>query len=286
MSLDAVLSVGFKAHLAGPVKALAWTIRITRLDGVVLRYTAGMDSATIDAAVYLAAPGFNISTITCTLGFGVDSGEIKFLTTDDMTRAQFLAGRWRGAVVEVNQYNQDDATQGFRPWPKYRLGNATPTQDGFTVELRDLRQLMLQDNTRHTGQECPYRFGSPLCTKDKALVTFPFTITSVQSLRRFTCSALANGSVADYYVNGEVYFDDGPYGNLGFPLWVLEHTAGGVITLAVPLYAGIAVVGQTGEIVAGCLKRKQEDCKVKYNNVINFGGQEGVTTAQIVGAGQ
>jgi uncharacterized phage protein (TIGR02218 family) len=276
------MSAALKAHLAGVVKALAWSIRITRADGVVFRYTGGARAATIGGDVYLAAPGFTLSSITCTLGFGVDSGNIEFLTTDDMTRAQFISGRWRGAVVEVNQYNQDDTTQGFRPWPKYRLGNATPTESGFTVELRDLRQLTLQDMTRSTGPLCPYRFGSALCTKSKAAFTFAFTIAAVTSAREFTCAALAQAT--DYFTAGELYFADGPYASLGRPLWVLEHTAGGHITLAVPLYAGIPVIGQTGTIVAGCTKRAFEDCRDKFNNIVNHGGQEGVTAAQVVGA--
>lgn len=280
------LSAGHQASAASNFWPLAWAIKITRIDGEVFGFTSGTRNATISAQVYESSPGFNLSSITCTLGFGIDGGEIEFLTTDEMTRASFLAGRWRGAVLELNRYNWAALADGFDPWPKYRLGNAIPKQGGFTVELRDLRQLLQQDMTRFTGQTCPYRFGSTLCTKDKAAFTFPFTITSVQSFTQFTCSALTNGSVLDYYTNGEVYFDDGPYGTLGRPLWVLEHSTGGVITLAVPLYAGIAVIGQTGTIVAGCLHRKEEDCKVKYNNVINFGGQEGVTAAQVVGAGQ
>lgn len=276
-----------QAMLDSGAITLEWTLKITRLDGVVLRYTSGSNEATISGALYDPQPGFKLSSVTCTMGFGVDSGEITMLTTDEMTRANFLAGRWRGAVVEVQQYNWAAPTETPIPWPKYRLGNAKPQQGGFTLELRDLRQLMLQDMTRYTGQPCPYRLGSTLCgvqiDGSPVSYTFPFTITSVQSQSRFTCAAVAHAGDADYFTNGEVYFDDGPYADLGRPLWVLTHDVGGVITLAVPLYAGIAVAGQTGRIVAGCRKRKDEDCRDKFDNVLNFGGQEGVTAAEIVG---
>ena len=109
-----------------------------------------------------------------------------------------------------------------------------------------------------------------------------FTVTSAASLSQFTCSGLAQA--AGYFTNGEVYFADGPYATLGAPLWVREHTAGGVINLAVPLYAGIAVAGQTGTIVAGCQKRKNEDCRDKFNNVLNFGGHKDLpSTEELVG---
>jgi hypothetical protein len=103
-----------------------------------------------------------------------------------------------------------------------------------------------------------------------------------RTLSQFTCSGLAQA--ADYFTAGELYFAVGPYATLGRPLWVLEHAAGGVITLAVPLYAGIATVGQTGTIIAGCTKRVLEDCRDKFANAINHGGQDGVTAEQVVGA--
>ena len=275
------LSAGSQASAAAGYWPLAWAIKITRLDSVVLGFTSATRDETISGQLYEAAPGFNLSSVTCTLGFDVDGGEIDFLTTDDMTRASFLAGRWRGAVLELNEYNWAAPGDGFIPWPKYRLGVAKPTQSGFTVELRDLRQTLLQDMTRAIGPLCPYRLGSTLCTVNVAPFTHAFTITSVQSSSQFTCSGLAQA--ADYFTNGEVYFAVGPYASLGRPLWVLGHATGGVITLAVPLYAGTAVIGQTGTIVAGCTKRKAEDCGIKFSNIVNFGGQEGVTPAQVVG---
>jgi hypothetical protein len=70
----------------------------------------------------------------------------------------------------------------------------------------------------------------------------------------------------------------------GLSLLVKEHDTGGVIKLAVPLLADM-VVGQTGVIIAGCLKRRDEDCKTKFNNVINFGGAgvDAPTVAELIG---
>jgi len=265
--------------VAGPARTLAWTVTFSRRDGEVFRYTGGTRDATVEGDLYLAQPGFQVSSLTCTLGFSVDTLELTVFTTDDLTKADFLAGRWTGCRVEFNQRDWADSTNGFIPWPVYRVSNVEPVQGGFVLELRDLRQLMLQDYTRASGKTCINRLGDSRCTKNLDPFTFGFTVTSVASRSIFTCSALAQA--ADYFSNGELTFDDGLHA--GLPLLVRAHATGGVITLAVPLIADIEV-GQTGTIIAGCLHRFEEDCKTKFDNVLNFGGyKDAPSTETLVG---
>ena len=275
------LSAGHIASAAARSLSLAWAIKITRTDGQVFRYTSGNTSATISGQTYIAAPGFTVSSITSTLGYGVDTLEMTVLTTDDMTRADFLAGRWYAARVEFNQYDWSTPASGFIPWPTYTISDVTPLQGGFKLELRDLRQYLRQDHSLSSGPTCPHRLGSTgdgKCNKDLTSFTHPFTVTSVTSRSIFTCSGLAQAT--DYFSNGQATFVDGLHG--GLPLLIRSHAPGGVITLAVPLIADI-VVSQTGTIIAGCLKRKLEDCITKFANGLNFGGQDGVTTEELVG---
>jgi uncharacterized phage protein (TIGR02218 family) len=269
------LSAGNIATAASGLWPWAWTARFTRTDGQVFRFTSDAQSATISSALYLAAPGFTVSSITCTLGYGVDTLEMTVLTNDEMTRADFLAGRWYACRVEFNQYNWQTPADGFIEWPVYTVSDVTPLQGGFKIELRDLRQYLRQDHS-------PHRLGSTgdgKCNKDLTSFTHAFTVTSVTSRSIFTCSGLAQA--ADYFANGQVTFVDGLHG--GLPLLVRAHATGGVINLAVPLIADI-VVAQTGSIIAGCLKRKAEDCITKFDNVLNFGGQDGVSVTELVGS--
>lgn len=274
------LSAGMLSHIAGATTSLAWAATLTRTDGQVFRYTSGTRNITIGANLYLAQPGFAVSDITSTLGLSVDTLQMLVLATDDLTRADFLTGRWDGCRVELAQYNWAAPADGFIPWPTFTVANTEPIQGGFSLELRDLRQPLQQDYTRATGKTCPYRLGDARCAKDLTAFTFAFTVTGVTSRSIFTCSALAQA--ADYFSSGELVFADGLHG--GLRLLVRNHGAGGVITLAVPLIDDV-VIGQTGTIVAGCLRRFDEDCKTKFSNVLNFGGHKDTpSVAELVGS--
>ena len=283
--MSKTLTSGMRSMLASGAATLEWCATFTRTDGQVLRFTSGMRDVVIDGLPYQAAPGFTVSNITCTLGFQVDTLQMTVLASDDLTRADFLTGRWDRCRVDFAQYNWADAgspSDGFILWPSYRVANVEPIQAGFVLELRDLRQLLQQDYTRSDGKTCPYRLGDSRCTVVLAGsptgYIFPFTVTSVTSRSLFTASGLAQA--ADYFSNGIATFATGLHADL--PLLVRDHTAGGVIHLAVPLIADIAP-GQTGTIVAGCLKRF-EDCRDKFANVLNFGGHKDIpSTEELVG---
>jgi uncharacterized phage protein (TIGR02218 family) len=277
------ITVANQAMLDRGMNTLEWSVKFTRRDGVVFRYTSGASDATLGGFVHSAQPGFKVSNITCTLGYGVDTLEMTVLTTDDMVRADFLTGRWDRCRVEFNQYDWTAPADGTIAWPVYAVANVQPIQGGFTIEMRDLRQPMQQDYTRATGKTCPYRLGDARCgvvlAGSPVTFTHAFTVTGVTSRSIFTCSGLAQAT--DYFSNGECTFAVGLHADL--PLLVRSHSTGGVITLAVPLIDDI-LIGDTGTVVAGCLKRFTEDCKTKFDNVLNFGGQKDApTTEELVG---
>ena len=276
--------------VATPGRTLEWSVKITRADAAgsplsgVFRYTSGATDATISSELYTAQPGFKVSSITCTLGFSVDTLEMNVLTTNDMVRADFLAGRWNAARVEFSQYDWKIPGSGFIRWPTYSISNVEPVQGGFILELRDLRQYLQQDYTLATSRTCPHRLGDANCGVSlvgSPSYSFGFVVTGVTSRSVFTCSGLTQAT--DYFSNGQVTFATGLHS--GLPLLVRAHATGGVISLAVPLIADI-VVAQTGTIIAGCLKRFTEDCQIKFNNVLNFGGFKDIpTTEHLVGGG-
>ena len=280
--MSKTLSAGMLTHVAGHAQSKAWAVSITRSDAQVFRYTSGSVNATISGNLYLAQPGFTVSNITCTLGFNVDTLEMTVLTTDDMTRADFLAGRWDAARVEFNQYNWAAVADGFIPWPFYFIADVTPIQGGFKLELRDGRGLWRQDYTLVTAKTCANRLGDAKCAKVLTSFTHTLTLTSVTSRSTVTASGLTQA--ADYFSNGILRFDTGLHA--GLDLLIRDHNTGGVIVLAVPMSED-AVIGQTGTVIAGCLQRRDEDCATKFSNVLNFRGHPDVPThEQLVGAGE
>ena len=61
-------------------------------------------------------------------------------------------------------------------------------------------------------------------------------------------------------------------GNAGLQAKVKSHTVAGVITLMLPMPSD-PVAGDTFDIIAGCRKRLHEDCRDKFDNVVNFQGE-------------
>lgn len=278
--MSKTLSGGMQTLVAGGALPLAWAATFTRADGQVFRYTSAQANATVGGNTYAAAPGFDVSSISCTLGYDVDTLQLTVLTTSALTVLDFLAGRWDACRVEFSQFDWVTPANGFIAWPAYSVANVEPMLGGFRLELRDLREYLQQDVTLITGRECPHRLGDAACAVNTATFTHAFTVTGVTSRQVFTCSALAQA--ADYFTAGFVTFAAGTYA--GLPLLVADHAAGGVLTLAIPLWADVSV-GATGSIVAGCTRRFDEDCKTKFANVLNFGGQKDApTVAKAVGA--
>jgi uncharacterized phage protein (TIGR02218 family) len=276
------VSAGMETMVASPAQTLAWAITLTRRDGQVFRYCSSTRDKTIEGNLYIANPGFTVSNITCSAGPGVvDTLELIFLPSSDFAKADFWAGRWHGTRVEFNQFNWAAPADGFLPWPTYRVSDVESVVGGFKLQLRDLRVLWGQDYTLLTSKSCQNRLGDARCTKDLTAFTYAFEVTAVTSARTVFTIDLT-GLAADWFTEGQVIFDDGLHADLS--LLVRDHATGGIITLAVPLITDI-VVGQTGTIIAGCLKRR-EDCRDKFDNILNMRapGLDAQTLEETVGA--
>lgn len=281
--MSKTLGAGMIAALATRQTTLAWTVKFTRRDGDVFRFINSTRDKTIGGFIFSAAPNFNVSSLTCTAGFEVDTAKLTVLTNDDMVKADFLTGRWDGCRIDFNQADWQTPANGFIPWPYYRVSDVQPIDGGFELELRDGRQLWRRDYTLTTGKTCQNRLGDARCgvvlAGSPVTYTFPFTVTTVTSRSQFTASGLAQA--ADYFTEGLLTFDSGFYADL--PLMVLAHDAGGVIYLGESLIDDIAN-GSTGFIVAGCLKRR-EDCRDKFDNILNMRapGIDAPTAEELVG---
>lgn len=278
------LTSGMASHVASGTTSLAWAVKLTRTDGQVFRFVSATREATLDSELYLAAPGFDLTSITCTLGYEVDTLKLIVLTDNDIEHADFLTGRWNGTRVEFNQYNWADPSDGFIPWPTYKVANTRRIVGGFELELRDLRQLLRQDYTLTTSKTCANRLGDALCRVDLAGspgFTYAVEVTSVASRLVFTTDL---AQPAGWCIGGTITFDSGLYA--GLPLLVSNQTAGGVITLAEGDRIIEAVtIGQTASITAGCRKRLGPDCRDKFNNVINFrGARHAPSSSQLAGS--
>jgi uncharacterized phage protein (TIGR02218 family) len=246
---------------------LAWAIVVTRGDGVVFRWTTHDVDVALGGNDYLSAPGIQIQSIAMSAGFAVDNTEVEILADDDITRPDILAGLWDSAQFTLSVFNWKAPADGAAVFMTGTLGDLKPREGRFITELRDLRQAL--HTTDVLQPDCRYRLGDAKCTLD--ITGAPFTVTgsatSVASRYAFTDSTRTE--VNDYFGAGEVLFTSGL--NAGYRLLVRTYAAD-VFTFALPAPFAITP-GDTYTAVVGCRKRDLEDCKTKFNNIVNFGGE-------------
>jgi uncharacterized phage protein (TIGR02218 family) len=276
------IPAALQAHYDTGNTCLAYAIVIQREDGALYGFTSHDQSFSMDVSpwgygsselVFNAEQGFSASDIVSTAGFEVDNLELT--TLDDGTlfdRDEVLAGAWTNAQFRIFRYRwdvspieiADDVETLIRGW----FGEVTLNQNTFRIELRGLAQKLQQTVGIVSTKTCRARLGDSACTKDLTSFTHTLTVTGVTDKRTFTASGATQDP--DYFGEGIVTWLTGD--NAAGRAHKVRAFESGVFTLSLPTVLPVQV-GDTFTAVAGCRKRLMEDCKTKFNNVLNFQGE-------------
>jgi uncharacterized phage protein (TIGR02218 family) len=259
---------------AQTVTTWAWALRVTRQDTTVYGFTSHDVDATIDSVLYKARPGLAVMSLRLSSGLSVDSMDLS--TLDDgttFTKLDVLGGRWRNARFLLFKYNWASPADGIDPMTAGTFGEVTLQRNTVRAELRGLQQFLQHAVGAATSKTCRYRLGvnngfDSRCPVVLASFTVTGTVTGVTNNQVFTDSALAQAT--GWFDEGLLTWDDGP--NVGFTSRVKLFAAGGLITLGLPMLATVAN-GHNFTLSAGCRKRLIEDCKTKFNALLDFGGE-------------
>lgn len=264
------LPSGLAAHYALDATTLCTCVKFTRTDATVLAYTSAQVDVVVSGLTYLAGPGLDVGEIASSAGLAVDNLELTILPDDTgtITRADLLTGKWNGAAYQIFETSYVDPTIGVNILGTGTLGEVHLARGSFVVELRSLAQPLQQAVGAVTSKTCRYRLGDAACGVTLATYTHSGTVTSVASQQQFTASALTQA--AEYFVEGTVRFTSGL--NNGYTQKCKVFSSGKVFTLSLPMPFAISN-GDTFEAIAGCQKRHITDCKTKFNNIVNFGGE-------------
>ena len=256
-------------HYATRETTLATALKITRTDAVVYGFTTHDVDDTISGVVYYANPGLVITDIVIAANAAV--GNLELTTLHDgtlFTTADLLAKVWSNAAFEIFRYNWANIANGIDTLLTGTLGEPQLMQNTITIELRDLRQYLQQPIGEVSSKTCRARLGDAKCTKSLVAFTYTGTLTGVTSNQVFRDSS--RGEAVTWFDEGEITFTSGP--NNGRAAKVKSYAADGTFTLALPLFGTVAI-GHTYSVVAGCAKRLDEDCRLKFNNILNFQGE-------------
>jgi len=269
-----VIPIALASEIATGSARLAFGLKITRRDGQIYAFTSADEDDVIDGLRYASAPGLDIKNLVSSAGFAVDNTEIQVLPDEQfVTKADILAGRWDGADFEIFRYSWADPAAGIDIIKRGTFGNLQPRRGLYVAELRSLRQALQQTIGSIVQPTCRYRLGSTsmpdgLCMVDLAAFTVAGAVESVASSYEFSDSARTEPD--DWFVEGAITWTSGL--NIGLSQKIRASLATGVITLSLPMLFEIGV-GDTYSMHAGCLKRHLEDCRDKFDNILNFGGE-------------
>lgn len=273
------IAAALAAHLATKQTTIATAIRMVRPDAAIYGFTSHDVSVTIDGVFYDAVPGFDPSTIVNATGAAAGTAELTALHDEEVfTTVEILEGRWKNAAYETFRYNWASPADGIFNRQCGTLGEVTIKQNTVVVELRGLRQYFQQYVGSASSKNCRYRLGSTdknnggLCMVDLSAgyTTGTYTLDIVASNQDFTATALSGGLPDDFFGEGILHWLTG--NNAGLEVKLRNSFATGRFYTDMPMLSNVEI-GDTFYAIAGCRKRPDEDCNIKFSNIINFGGE-------------
>lgn len=265
-----VIPIALAGRYASPARSIATFLKVTRSDGEDFGWNSTNVPLTVDGLVY--EPGLEITNLAMASGLGVNNLEITVLPDDDggtVTRADLLTGVWDNARFDMFEANYRSLGDGVNTLLRGVSGEVTVNRGSFIVEMRGLSQFLNQPIGIVMSKTCRARLGDAACTVDLGPFTATGTLTGITSRRVVTDSARteaddwftegifratsgANATPIEYERRVRVYGSDTFEFDLPFPY---DFEA-----------------GDTYEVIAGCRKRL-EDCRDKFDNVLNFQGE-------------
>lgn len=274
------MSPELRAHCASGTTTLATCVKATLRNGTVVATTSHDTDLPIDGVLYLASAGYLGSNVESSAALNPDNLEISgFMRSPAITEEDIHSGIWDYAAIEMFEVNYNDLTMGKNILRTGTLGEVKGGRSKFTAELRGLMQAYSRTIVRLTTKDCTADLGDERCKIPVHLWTVAGTVGSVSDNR-----VISDGNrteVADWYAGGKLTFTSGL--NQGLSMEV-KQSAPGVLTLHERMPFEI-VEGDAYLVAAGCTKRMAEDCRDKFNNIINFRGFPFVPGARIYRVG-
>ena len=245
-------------------------LRIVPTSGSAIYLTRYTRDLTMNGHTYLSAGTYDFSAYTS--GTSLSSSMVDLEGIAGMAGISYDAlasGLFDNARCYLFKTTWNNPVEDEEPITASILGKTTLKDDKYTIEEMSLIDVLNQSVGETYTVTCPKTFGSTTFAGCKKVVADSTgTLTSVTSSSVFTDSARTEA--ADYYGNGTIQFTSGANAGLAAKE-IRAYTVGGQITTFEPFHYAPAV-GDTYVMKPGCRKRQNEDCRDKWNNVVNFGG--------------
>ncbi len=273
------VGAGLLTHLSSGTTTFAILVKFTRPDGLIYGFTTHDRSLTYPPTslgiVYNSGDeSQDLTDLVHTSGLEVDNAEASGFVNDTITEEEIEAGLWSGSRFHVYRVNWQDLTLGHEFLGGGEIGEVKFDGHKYSVEFMSRTHKLGRIITRHYLPTCDADLGDARCKVNIEPLAVTSAVTTATSNRIFTASGVA--SAAQYHTYGKLLWLTGL--NAGRAMEVKEQLAGGVFELQLTMYYAITV-GDTFKAYPGCNKLLRTglnlylgDCKVKFNNAVNFHG--------------
>ncbi len=282
-----VISQTLRQHINSPVTTLATLWKVKRQDGIIIGFTDHDQDIIYNAndgdgiIPYAAAVGFTPSATETGSEMGVDNLEVTaFMEVQAISDTDLRAGRYDFCTIEIRIVNYNDLTMGDL---KVRTGSVGNVKVQNNLGHFEIRGLLFRTTTaigQLWGPTCRVELGDSKCGINLALFIQNGSVTTGIDFRSFrppTNSLFMVGSATPTALAPAKWF------NAGVLTWLTGNNAG--FQMEVRTWDGTTVVlfenmpfliqaGDTYTIEPGCDLTRLGDCKTKFNNVINFRGED------------
>lgn len=252
-----------------PYQTSATCVRIECTNGTTVRLTSyPYDLTMSNATVYKTDYGYEPTAYSASAAFSPSAIDLEGICViGGVSRAALSSGVFDNARVYIFKCNYLSPVEDYEEITAGFFGKTTLEDDKYRVEGMGLIDALNQSVGRSIKPACDARFTDSRCGISLDAVKVTGTLTAVTS--NLVIQDSSRGESADWFGAGTIKFTSGQ--NAVLPAFdIRSFAAGGVITVFDAIYY-TPQIGDAYEMVPGCRKRR-EDCRDKWNNIINFQG--------------
>jgi len=258
-------------------------LRIVPKSGANIQLTHYPRNLTMsNGEVYQTGSGYDFTGYTASAGFSPSMVDLEGIAgIAGITRDQLASGLYDNARAYLFATSWAAPVEDQEPITASILGKTTLLDERYRIEDMGLIDALNQSVGMTYQPGCPKTFGGQEfagCKVNLAALTVTGTLTHKTS--NLIVRDSARTEALDYFAAGTIEITSGDNAGLR-PKEIKAYSADGTIEIYEPFHYPLAV-GDTYTLIPGCRKRL-EDCRDKWNNVVNFGGFSFVPTSSTYG---
>lgn len=257
-----------KNHIKQNVTSICSCWKITRSDGLILRFTDLDRDIEVAGEIYKSTDSYDRGVLKSSNNTDTDEMNITgVLSIDGFEEGDLRAGVFDHAELEFFLVNWMNPGAGIIPLRRGRIGEVAWKDGSFQAEFRGLSDALRREVGELYTPECRARFCDPACGLDKSDFEITETLATVAGRQVMTLTALSDPAVR--LGGGIAHLTSGA--NAGRAVEIESWNSGAQeIRLFLPL-PYLPVAGDMVTLYPGCDKRF-ETCRDVFANQINFRG--------------